>query len=93
MIAALKPLLIAAAQWLLKAAMDKALRDNLPKVYGKLDKEVPAMLEHGAGPEVVAHAISSAISDATGKPALKDQIDAVVGLYSPISAAVKSFRK
>jgi hypothetical protein len=92
-IAVLKPLLIAAAKWLFVAAMDKALRDNLPKVYGKIDKEVPTLLNAGAPPELISHAISTAISEATGKPALKDQIDAVVGLYSPISAAVKAIKK
>jgi hypothetical protein len=89
----MKKLLISLAQWLLKAAMDKALRESLPKVYGKIDQDVPKLLEHGAPPEVVGHAISTAISDATGKPALKTQIDAVIGLYSPISATVKAFRK
>ena len=89
----MKHLLITLAQWLLKAAMDKALRDNLPKVYGKIDREVPTLLSAGAAPEVVAHAIGTAIGDATGKPALADQIQAVVGLYNPITAAVKSFRK
>lgn len=93
MIVALKPLLIAAAKWLLAAALDKAVRDNLPKVYGKINQDVPKLLEHGAGPEAVTSAISTAISEATGKPALKDQIDAVVGLYSPIKAAVKAVRQ
>jgi hypothetical protein len=88
----MKELLIKAAKWLLKAAMDKALRDNLPKVFAKVDHDVPTLLSAGAPPEVVAHAISSAISEATGKPALKDQIDAVVGLYSPITAAIKLFK-
>jgi hypothetical protein len=93
MIAAIKPLLIAAAKWLLSAAMDKALRENLPQVYGKINEDVPKLLEHGAPAEVVASAISTAISQATGKPALKTQIDAVVGLYSPIKAAVSAVRK
>jgi hypothetical protein len=89
----MKELLIKIAKWLLKAAMDKALRENLPKVFTKVDEQMPALLEHGAPPEVVAHAISSAIGEATGKPALKTQIDAVIGLYNPITAAIKSFRK
>jgi hypothetical protein len=89
----MKPLLIALAKWLLAAAMDKALRDALPKVYGKIDREVPALMSAGAPPELVGQAISSAISDATGKPALKDQIDAVVGLYSPITAAFKALKR
>jgi hypothetical protein len=89
----MKELLIKVAKWLLKAAMDKALRENLPKVFAKVDSQMPALLEHSAPPEVVGHAISSAISEATGKPALKTQIDAVIGLYSPVTAAIKSFKK
>lgn len=89
----MKALLIKAAKWLLRAAMDQVLRENLPAVYGKIDQDVPKLIEHGAPPEVVGHAISTAISEATGKPALKTQIDAVIGLYSPISATVKAFKK
>jgi TnpA family transposase len=88
----MKSLLIKAAKWLLAAAMDKALRDNLPKVFTKVDREVPTLLSAGASPELVTQSISAAISEATGKPALKDQIDAVVGLYSPITAAIKLFK-
>jgi len=73
--------------------MDQMLRDNLPAVYGKIDQDVPKLIEHGAPPEVIGRAISAAISDATGKPALKTQIDAVIGLYNPISATVKAFKK
>jgi len=88
----MKKLLIKAAKWLLKAAMDKALRDNLPKVFAKVDREVPTLLTAGASPELITQSISTAISEATGKPPLKDQIDAVVGLYSPITAAIKLFK-
>jgi hypothetical protein len=89
----MKSLLIKIAKWLLKAVMDKALRDNLPKVFNRVDEQVPSLLEHGAPPEVIGSVVSSAISEATGKPAIKTQIDAVIGLYSPINAAVKSFKK
>jgi len=88
----MKELLIKIAKWLLKAAMDKALRENLPKVFAKVDHDVPTLLSAGAPPELITQCISTAISEATGKPALKDQIDAVVGLYSPITPAIKLFK-
>jgi hypothetical protein len=78
----------------LKLALDKAVRVALPKIYEKLDLEMPQLLEN-ASPTQMTDAVSTAIAVATeGKVAVTGtQIQAVVGLYSPIAATVRTFKK
>lgn len=78
----------------LQLALDKAVRVALPKIYERLDLEMPQLLE-SADPSQMTNAVSTAIAVATnGKVAVTgDQIQAVVGLYSPIAATVRNLRK
>ena len=78
----------------LKLALDKAVRVALPKIYERLDLEMPQLLE-SASPTQMTDAVSTAIAVATeGKVAVTGtQIQAVVGLYSPIAAVVRNFSK
>lgn len=84
---AFKAFLVRLAKLLLKLALDESLRRALPQVYKKLDAEVPLLMANHAPPGKVQGAIASAIADATGARVTSDQIEAVIGLYSPVAAA------
>lgn len=86
----MKALLITAAKWLLKLAMDAALRKALPRIYKELDADLPYLLEKKVGPDVVESVVAHSIKQATGNRATTTQIEAVIGLYDPIQAAIRS---
>lgn len=88
----MKALLIFLAKALLKLAMDEALRRALPQVYNRLDAEIPVLLTQHMPPSRVESVIASAIADAVGKPASATQVEAVLGLYDPIRAALNRRR-
>jgi len=88
----MKPLLIRLAKALLKLALDEGLRRALPKVYKQLDAEVPLLLYNNASPIKVQGAVSSAISAATGHRASPTQVEAILGLYDPVKAALNQIR-
>lgn len=88
----MKPVLIRIAKALLKAALDEGLRRALPTVYKQLDAEVPLLLYNNAPPASVQGAVASAISNATGNRASSAQIEAVIGLYDPVKAALNRIR-
>lgn len=89
-----RQLLVRLGRIFLKLALDKAIRVALPKIYERLDLEMPQLLE-SANPNQMTNAVGTAIAVATnGKVAVTgDQIQAVVGLYSPIAATVRNLRK
>ena len=89
----MKFLLIELAKLLLKAAMDKALRKALPKVYAQLDSDLPQVLSMNPAPIVVESVVAQSIAQATGDRATVDQIQAVIGLYDPIKAAVRNIKR
>lgn len=89
----MKALLITASKWLLKMAMDTALRRALPRIYQALDADIPHLLEMQAGPDVVESAVAHSIKAATGSRATYTQIEAVIGLYDPIKAAIRSIKQ
>jgi hypothetical protein len=88
----MKPFLIRLAKALLKVALDEGLRRGLPTVYKQLDAEVPLLLYNNAPPSSVQGAVASAISTATGHRASASQIEAVIGLYDPVKAALNRLR-
>jgi hypothetical protein len=88
----MKSFLIRLAKALLKVALDEGLRHGLPTVYKQLDAEVPLLLSNNAPPSSVQGAIASAISNATGHRATPTQIEAVIGLYDPVKAAINRLR-
>jgi hypothetical protein len=83
----MRALLLHLAQWLLKRALDRALEQGLPQVFGRIDRELPLLLEAKAPPTQVSGLIASAIADATGHRASAEQVQAVIGLYNPVAAA------
>jgi hypothetical protein len=89
----MKFLLIELAKLLLKAAMDKALRKALPKVYAQLDSDLPQVLSMNPAPIVVESVVAQSIAQATGDRATVDQIQAVIGLYDPIKAALRNLKR
>ncbi len=88
----MKSFFVRLAKALLKFALDEGLRRSLPTVYKQLDAEVPVLLENNAPPSSVQAAIASAISDATGHRASPTQVDAIIGLYDPVKAALNRIR-
>lgn len=89
---AIKPLLIKAAKFLLKLALDQAVYKALPSIYYKLDAEMPTMLTN-YGPKTIKSQIQSIAMDAVGKRVSPIEVEAIAGLYSPIAAAAKNMRR
>lgn len=82
-----KAFLVRLAKLLLRLALDESLRRGLPQVYKRLDAEVPVLMANHAPPGKIQGAIASAIAEVTGHRVTSDQIEAVIGLYSPVAAA------
>lgn len=82
------------ARVLLKLALDTAVRKALPLIYKKLDMEMPRLLEESS-PSEMSKAIGAVITEATsGSVAVtQSQVDAVIGLYSPVAAVVRNLKK
>jgi hypothetical protein len=79
---------------LLKLAMDRALRRELPGIFAKLDLMLPYMLAHKAtSPLQVQAAVTDAIEEKIGHIATPTQIGAVLGLYDPIKSALRNFKR
>jgi hypothetical protein len=89
----MKSFLIKTGKLLLKLAMDAALRKALPKIYAALDSDVPHLLEMKATPDVLESAVAHSIAQATGHRASATQIEAVIGLYDPIKAAIRNIKR
>jgi hypothetical protein len=89
----MKHLLIELAKLLLKMAMDKALRKALPKVYAQLDTDLPQVLAMKPAPIVVESVVAQSIAQATGNRASVSQIEAVIGLYDPMRAALRNLKR
>jgi hypothetical protein len=77
---------------LLKLAVDRALRRELPAIFAKLDMELPPMLNHAKPLEVQA-VVTDAIEEKLGGIATATQISAVLGLYDPVKAAIRNIRR
>ena len=78
---------------LLKLAMDRALRKELPAIFKRLDLVLPYMLSDKASPLQVQAAVTDAIEENIGHIATPTQIGAVLGLYDPIKAAIANFKR
>jgi hypothetical protein len=78
---------------LLKLAMDRALRRELPAIFKRLDLVLPYMLSDKASPLQVQAAITDVIDEKIGGMATRAQIGAVLGLYDPIKAAIANFKR
>ena len=89
----MKALFIRLAKVFLRLALDKALKEALPKVYAQLDADLPQVLSMHPTPVAVESVVAQSIAHATGNRATVAQIEAVVGLYDPIKAALRNLKR
>jgi hypothetical protein len=78
---------------LLKLAVDRALRRELPAIFAKLDMELPSMLVDHAKPLEVQAVVTDVIEEKLGGIATATQVSAVLGLYNPVKAAIRNIIK
>jgi hypothetical protein len=75
---------------LLKLAVDRALRKELPQIFARLDVELPFMLINHAKPLEVKAVVTDIIEEKTLRKATATQVNAVLGLYDPVKAAIRN---
>lgn len=78
---------------LLKLAVDRALRRELPAIFAKLDIELPSMLVDHAKPLEVQAVVTDVIEERIGGIATATQVQAVLGLYDPVKAAIRNLKR
>jgi hypothetical protein len=78
---------------LLKLAVDRALRKELPAIFAKLDMELPFMLINHAKPLEVQAVVTDVIEEKLGGIATATQVSAVLGLYDPVKAAIRNLKR
>jgi hypothetical protein len=78
---------------LLKLAVDRALRRELPQIFAKLDIELPFMLINHAKPLEVQAVVTDVIEEKLGRTATATQIQTVLGLYDPVKAAIRNLKR
>lgn len=78
---------------LLKLAVDRALRRELPAIFAKLDMELPFLLVNHAKPLKVQAVITDVIEEKLGRTATATQVSAVLSLYDPVKAAIRNIIK
>jgi hypothetical protein len=75
---------------LLKLAVDRVLRNELPAIFAKLDMELPFMLVNKASEPEVRAMITDVIEAKIGHKATATQVKTVLGLYNPVKAAKRN---
>jgi hypothetical protein len=78
---------------LLKLAVDRALRKELPQIFARLDVELPFLLINKAKPLEVQAVVTDAIEEKIGGIATATQVSAVLGLYDPVKAAIRNLKR
>jgi hypothetical protein len=78
---------------LLRLAVDRALRKELPAIFARLDMELPFLLINHAKPLEVQAVVTDAIEEKIGGIATATQIQTVLGLYDPVKAAIRNIRR
>ena len=78
---------------LLKFAVDRALRKELPQIFAKLDVELPFMLINHAKPLEVQAVVTDVIEEKLGGIATATQVSAILGLYDPVKAAIRNLKR
>jgi hypothetical protein len=78
---------------LLRLAVDRALRKELPQIFARLDMELPFMLINHAKPLEVQAVVTDVIEEKTGRKATATQVSAVLGLYDPVKAAIRNLKR
>ena len=77
----------------LRLAVDRALRRELPAIFAKLDLELPFLLINHAKPLEMQAVVTDVIEEKIGGIATATQIQAVLGLYDPIKAAIRNIKR
>ena len=77
----------------LRLAVDRALRQELPKIFARLDMELPFLLINKAKPLEVQAVVTDAIEEKLGGIATATQVSAVLGLYDPVKAAIRNLKR
>jgi hypothetical protein len=78
---------------LLKLAVDRALRKELPQIFARLDLELPFLLINHAKPLEVQAVVTDAIEEKTGGKVTATQLNAVLSLYDPVKAAIRNLKR
>ena len=78
---------------LLKLAVDRALRKELPAIFARLDIELPSMLVDHAKPLEVHAVVTDVVEEKIGGIATATQVSAVLGLYDPVKAALRNIKR
>lgn len=89
----MKNLLVQLAKILLKLALDRAVRNALPKIYEKLDISVPIAIVNGAPPAVIESEITHLAKKFTKDTVSDSTIEALALLYNPVKNAVRTQRR
>lgn len=89
----MKSFLVGLAKILLRLALDRAIREALPRIYEKLDISVPIAIVNGAPPAVVESEISYLAKKFSKGNVSDSTIEALALLYNPIKNAVRTQRK
>lgn len=77
---------------MLRLAVDRVLRKELPAIFAKLDVELPSMLVDGAKPREVQAVVTDVIEQRIGHKATATQVSAILGLYDPVKAAIRNIK-
>ena len=78
---------------LLRLAVDRALRKELPAIFAKLDIELPSMLVDHAKPLEVQAVVTDVVEEKLGAIATATQVSAVLSLYDPVKAAIRNLKR
>lgn len=89
----MKKLFVRLAKILLRLALDKAIRQVLPKIYENLDISVPIAIVNGASPTVIQSEISYLAKKFSKEEVSDTAVEALALLYNPIKNAVRTQRK
>lgn len=88
----LRLFLAKAARWLLLLALDRGLKQALPKIYKRLDAELPFWVNQQVMPQTIEGVIAQAASDALGRSPEPFEMSLVRLLYDPVAAAAGATR-
>jgi hypothetical protein len=78
---------------LLKLAVDRALRKELPQIFAKLDTDLPYRLMNKATPLEVQAVVTDVIEEKIGGIATATQVSAILSLYDPVKAAIRNLKR
>ena len=78
---------------MLRFAVDRVLRKELPAIFTRLDLELPFLLINHAKPLEVQAIVTDAIEEKLGHKATATQVSAILNLYDPVKAAIRNLKR